>query len=93
MVVTSGARQCAESQRQPVEVVVNQVELADRANVAHVQRLPDLAVPAAVHLVPLRADTVERGGRLRVEGGEEGDVEPRAARPSASSPVIRLTWP
>ena len=62
MVVTIGAsRQARERERQPVEVVVDQVELGRAAQgVGDVQRLPDTAVDLVVLLVGPLADSVER---------------------------------
>ena len=61
--MSSGARDVPrEGQRQPVEVVVDEVELARALErVRDVQRLPDPPVERAVLLVPPWAHAVERG--------------------------------
>ena len=65
IVVTSGAAAVrGEGERQPVEVVVDQVELGRAAErVRDVHRLPDAAVELGVLRVRPRADAVERARR------------------------------
>ena len=77
-----GPRMLAEGQRQPVEVVVHQLELTRPGQcVRYVQRLPDPAVQSGVLSVAMRADTVEDGRRHRIERREQGDVDPPGDQP------------
>ena len=86
IVVTSGAAHCGvERERQPVEVVVHEVELARAVQrVRDVQRLPHPAVDAGVLGVAVRrhrssvADVSESGVANRVTS------TPRATSPSVS---------
>jgi hypothetical protein len=76
-----------ERERQPVEVVVDEIELAGAAErVRDVQRLADAAVEPWIFRIAGGANAVERRRCERVERREERDVY--AARDQSSA--IRL---
>ena len=65
-----------ECEGQPVEVVVDQVELGRaRERVCDMQRLPDPAIHPCLPFVADRAHAIEVRGSLRVERGEERHVD------------------
>ncbi len=87
-------RVLAEGERQPVEVVVHQVELARPGQcVRDVQRLPDPAVQLGILRVAVRADAVESGRRHRVERGEERDIDSSRDQPLGQQAGDRLPRP
>ena len=65
-----------EGEGQPVEVVVDEVEVAGaRQRVGHVERLPDAPVHRGVFGVALGADPVEGRRGLRIERREQRHVD------------------
>ena len=80
MVATTGVRREPRvGQREEVEVVVDEVELAGPLeDLRDVQRLPDLGVDRRVLLVADGADRMQAGAGQRVAGSEQRDVHPSA---------------
>ncbi len=76
-----------EGERQPVEVVVHQVELGRAGErVRDVHRLPDPPVEGGVLGVRSRDDAVQGGGGDGVEGGEQGDLVAAGHQPLGQQP-------
>jgi hypothetical protein len=74
--------QAAVGERQIVEAVVDQIELAGTLERSgDVQRLPDLRVQCRVLCIPRRCRADQACARDRVRGGEQRDVDPACDQP------------
>ncbi len=87
-------RMLFERERQPVEVVVHDVELAGaRERVRDVQRLPDPSVRLRVLGVAVRDDAVEAPGVSESSVAKSVTSMPRSWRPAAIRPATRSHGP
>ncbi len=87
-------RERLERERQPVEVVVDDVELVGALErMGDVECFPDSAVDGRVLRVAGGADAVELRRRLRVEGREERHVDAARVEPGGDQPGDTLPRP
>ena len=87
-------RVLAKCERQPVEVVMDKLELARSGQrMRDVQRLPDPAVHLGVLRVAVRADAVENRRRHRIERGEKCDIDSSRDKPLSEQAGDRLPRP
>ena len=88
------AREAVEREREPVEVVVDEIELArSPERMRHVQRLPHATVERVVLGVAVGTDAVELRRRLGIERGEQRHVDTLGLEAGGDEPGHALPRP
>ena len=88
------AAQLREGEWQPIEMVVNKVEVGGATQgMSNVERLPHPPVQTGVLLVGTRTDPVELRPGQRIEGCEEGYVQPALDQAVGQQPGDELHGP
>ena len=95
MVVTTGvSTRAAVGEREKVEMVVDEIELASPLEyLGNVQTLPDLGIQGVVFGIGPRTGPGERRLRDRVGRGEQGDGDTARKQPSVKSDTTRSHGP